>query len=64
MKTADLRKLTPEELTDRIKEARQALFDLRVRKATGQLENSSSLPTARRDLARALSVQNERSSSE
>ena len=63
MKAADLRKLTPEELDTRIGEARQALFDLRVQRATGQLENSAAVRTARRDLARALGVRSQGSPS-
>ena len=64
MKSGDLRKLTPEELVARISDARQALLDLRVKKATGQLEDSASLRAARRDVARALTVQSERRRSE
>jgi large subunit ribosomal protein L29 len=60
MKTSDLRKLTPEELVARVAGARQQVFDLRFKRATGQLPNSASLRAARRDLARALTVQNER----
>ena len=64
MKPEDLRKLTPEELAARVNDAQQALLDLRVKKATGQLEDSASLRVARRDVARALTVQNERRRSE
>ena len=59
MNTSDLRKLSPNELEDRVREARQQLFDLRLQHTTGQLENSAQLATARRNLARALTVQNE-----
>jgi len=60
MKAQELRKLTADELAARVLEERKRLFDLRIKKATGQLENSASLPAARRDLARALTVQTER----
>jgi large subunit ribosomal protein L29 len=63
MKAQELRKLTPDELVARVADERQKLFDLRVKKATGQLENSASLRQARRDLARALTVQSEREKS-
>ncbi len=62
MKAADLRKLTPEELDARVAEARRALFDLRVQRATGQLENLAAVRAARRDLARALGVRSQGSS--
>jgi large subunit ribosomal protein L29 len=52
--------LTVDELAARVAEERKRLFDLRIKKATGQLENSASLRAARRDLARALTVQVER----
>jgi large subunit ribosomal protein L29 len=60
MKAPELRKLTQDELVARVAEERRRLFDLRIKKATGQLENSASLRAARRELARALTVQNER----
>ena len=60
MNAQELRKLTADELVARVADARVKLFDLRVKKATGQLENSASLRGARRDLARALTVARER----
>jgi large subunit ribosomal protein L29 len=60
MKPAELRKLTADELEARVAEERKKVFDLRIKKATGQLESSASLRAARRDLARALTVQCER----
>ena len=60
MKPADLRKLSDAELADRVREMRDQLFDLRIKQATQQLEKSATVRQARRDLARALTVQNER----
>jgi large subunit ribosomal protein L29 len=60
MKPADLRKLSDAELDDRVREMRNQLFDLRIKHATQQLEKSAGLRQARRDLARALTVQAER----
>ena len=62
MKASDLRKLTPEELTARVRDLRQALFTRRLKKATGQLENTATLRASRRDLARALTVSHEKRS--
>ena len=59
MKPADLRKLQPDELEARIRELRDGLFNLRVKHATGQIENTANLRVNRRELARALSVQSE-----
>ena len=60
MKPSDLRKLSDAELADRVREMRDQLFDLRIKHATQQLEKSAGLRQARRDLARALTVQGER----
>ena len=56
MKAVDLRKLTREELDARIRETRDALFNLRVKFSTGQLEKTAALRAAKRDLARAVTV--------
>lgn len=64
MKASDLRQLTPQELEARIGDLRSGLFSLKIRHATGQLESITSVRTTRRDLARALTVQRERSAAE
>jgi large subunit ribosomal protein L29 len=61
MKSAELRRLQDDELSARVLELRDALFNLKIKHATGQLEDSASVPRARRDLARALTVEAERS---
>ena len=63
MNAPELRKLTPEELSARIDLLRSEVFDLRIKHSTQQLENgnTASLKAARRNLARALTVQSERS---
>ncbi len=60
MKAAELRQLTEEELEARVRELRDGLFNLRIKHATGQLEDTASIRAARRDLARALSVTSQR----
>ncbi len=61
MKPENLRQLTPEELDARVQDLRNQVFNLRIKHSTGQLENAAGIRVTRRDLARALSVQNERS---
>ncbi|MFQ5698415.1 MAG: 50S ribosomal protein L29 [Myxococcota bacterium] len=56
MKAKDLRGLQPDELEARIVELTAGLFDVRIKHATGQLENTADLRRARRDLARALTI--------
>ena len=60
MNAQALRKLTPEELDSRVRELHDTVFNLKIKHATGQLENSASLRTTRRDLACALTIQIER----
>ena len=59
MKAEDLREMTGEELRDKEVELSQQLFNLRLQKVTGQLENPAKVGQTRRDLARVLTVLNE-----
>ena len=47
-------------LVDHLRTARRDLFGLRFQHATGELENTSRLGQAKRDVARALTVLRER----
>jgi len=60
VKAAEAHNLKDHELIDEIADARRESFNLRFRHATGELENSSRLASARRDLARLLTVARER----
>jgi large subunit ribosomal protein L29 len=62
-KTADLRALTDEQLADKLLDTRQELFNLRFQSATGALENTGRLSRTKREIARILTIQNERSAS-
>jgi large subunit ribosomal protein L29 len=61
LKARDLRDLTNDELTRRLAETRQELFNLRFQAATGALENTTRLKLAKREIARILTIQYERS---
>jgi large subunit ribosomal protein L29 len=54
--------MTDEELEHRLAETRQELFNLRFQGATGALENTARLKLAKREIARILTVRNERES--
>ncbi|BCI91097.1 hypothetical protein NIIDMKKI_63030 [Mycobacterium kansasii] len=56
----ELRELTDEELTERLREAKGELFNLRFQMATGQLNNIRRLRTVRREIARVYTVLRER----
>ena len=61
MSTAkELRDLSPDELEEQITIARKEIFGLRFQHATGELENTSGMRAAKRELARALTVARER----
>jgi large subunit ribosomal protein L29 len=60
MKIAEIRELSQEELSNEVTRLRRHLFDLRAQSVTEKLEDSSQLAKARRDIARFLTVRNER----
>ena len=60
MMAKDLRELPENELVDHVKTARKEIFGLRFQHATGELENTAGLRSAKRELARALTVAHER----
>ncbi len=60
MKPRELRELDDDELRERIRTQRRELFGLRFSHATGELENTAGLKTAKKDLARALTIAQER----
>ena len=60
MKASELRDLSDDELVAKASELRDELFNTRIRKATGQLENTAKLRSLRRDVARAETVLRER----
>ena len=61
MKPTELKRLSQEEMSPKIREARGALFDARVKHTTGQLENTAAMRGLRRDIARAQTILRERS---
>jgi large subunit ribosomal protein L29 len=62
MKSKEMRDLDVEELVAKTAELRNELFTARIRKATGQLENTAKLVSLRRDIARAETILRERRS--
>ena len=56
MKTADLRAKTEDQLKEEIMNLRKEQFNFRFQKSTGQLENTSRIRAARRDIARLKTV--------
>jgi large subunit ribosomal protein L29 len=60
MKVDELRVLEVDELGGKLKAARRELYELRFKHAVGQLENSSQISKVRHDIARIMTVLQER----
>ncbi|HVC75324.1 MAG TPA: 50S ribosomal protein L29 [Candidatus Micrarchaeaceae archaeon] len=60
MKVDELRVLEVDELGGKLKAARRELYELRFKHAVGQLENSSQISKVRHDMARIMTVLQER----
>ena len=60
MRTRDLRELAVEDLERKLSETRQELFNLRFQSVTGALENPARIRLAKREIARVLTVLNEK----
>jgi large subunit ribosomal protein L29 len=57
---AQLRANSPEELSTKLAEAKEELFNLRFQGATGQLESHGRLKAVRKEIARIYTVMRER----
>ena len=57
---SELRALSPEDLAEKLAEAKEELFNLRFQAATGQLESHGRLRLVRHDIARIYTVLRER----
>ena len=60
MRLRELRELGEDELAQKERDFREEIFRLRLRGATGQIENKMKARTVRRDLARVLTLKHER----
>ncbi len=60
MTAAELRAQTDDQLGQRLLDLKKEQFNLRFQKATGQLENTRRVREVRREIARVLTVMNER----
>lgn len=60
LKASDLRELSAEELKTKAEEHRQKLYQLRVQAAHKELEKGTEIRVVRRDLARVITVLNQK----
>jgi large subunit ribosomal protein L29 len=59
MNALELRKLTYKELSDKLDDAKEELFNLRFQLVTNQLDNTARLKEIKRDVARIATVMRE-----
>jgi large subunit ribosomal protein L29 len=59
-KAADIRPRTDDELSTQLETLGKELFNLRFRRASGQLENTARFREARRDIARIKTILGQR----
>ena len=60
MKARELAELDDNGLLEHIRTQRREIFGLRFSHATGELENTAGMRSAKRDLARALTIARQR----
>jgi large subunit ribosomal protein L29 len=64
MKAKDIRERSDDELRKTLGDLEEQLFKLRFQKSTGQIENPVKIHEVRKDIARVLTVMNERQAEE
>lgn len=60
MKTNELRKLTTEDLRNKIMSSKEELLKLRMKQATGSLENPARMHELKKEIARCNTIIRER----
>ena len=60
MKVSEIRKLESKEILEKVKESKKELLNLRIKNATGALDKPSKLREIKKEIARMLTVLNER----
>ena len=60
MKAEELKTKTPDQLRDSLVQLKKEAFNLRFQQATNQLENTARMRAVRRDVARIMTVLNQK----
>ena len=64
MMAAELRDKTPDQLREELLSLKKEQFNLRFQAASGQLENTARMRQVRRDVARVMTVMNQKAQAE
>ena len=60
MKASEIREMNAEQLNDKLKELKNELFNLRFQNAINQLDNPHRIGEVKKDIARVMTVLNEK----
>jgi len=60
MKSREIREMTEEEILNALEDQKEALFNLRFQKASGQMEDGNAPRRVRRDVARLKTILREK----
>ena len=60
MKAKEIREMTPDELNAKLKELKTELFNLRFQHAINQLDNPHKIVDVKRDIARVMTILQEK----
>lgn len=60
MKASEIRSMSEQDLSQKLVDLKQELFNLRFQNATGQLEDFNEIGKVKQDIARVKTVQRER----
>ena len=60
MKAKEIRELSAEELAKKLRDMRDELLNLNIRKGTGQVENTGRIRELRRDIARFETIKTQK----
>ncbi len=60
MKISEIREMTSEQLEAKLKELKEELFNLRFQLAINQLENTNRIGEVKKDIARVMTVLNDK----
>lgn len=64
MKASELKAMKDAELTEKEAELRENIFRMKFKLATGDIEDSSEIKKAKKDIARIQTIRNERAGEE
>jgi large subunit ribosomal protein L29 len=60
MTSKEIRDFSASEIIAKLRETREQLLQLRLRKQTGQVEKTHEIRTFRKDIARLMTIQNQK----